>query len=58
MHRVGAGYQIAKYAPDLTGRLIAAGFTSMFVFQALLNVGGVVGVLPLSGKPLPTLSSA
>lgn len=51
-----AGYQIAKYAPDLTGRLIAAGFTSMFIFQALLNVGGVVGVLPLSGKPLPFIS--
>lgn len=51
-----AGYQIARYAPDLTGRLVAAGFTSMFIFQALLNVGGVVGALPLTGKPLPFIS--
>ncbi|MBF0911865.1 MAG: putative lipid II flippase FtsW [Atopobiaceae bacterium] len=53
---VWAGFKIARYAPDLTGRLIAAGCTSMFVIQAFVNIGGVLGLLPLSGKPLPFIS--
>ena len=50
---VWAGFKIARYAPDLTGRLIAAGCTSMFIIQAFVNIGGVLGLLPLYGKPLP-----
>ena len=53
---VWAGFKIARYAPDLTGRLIAAGCTSMFIIQAFVNIGGVLGLLPLSGKPLPFIS--
>lgn len=51
-----AGFRIAKYAPDLCGRLIAMGCTSLLVIQMLLNVSGVVGAFPLSGKPIPFLS--
>lgn len=51
-----AGLKIAQHAPDLAGRLIAAGCTSLIVVQMLLNVAGVVGVFPLSGKPIPFIS--
>lgn len=51
-----AGLQIARHAPDLTGRLIAAGCTSLLIIQMLLNIAGVLGVFPLSGKPVPLIS--
>ena len=51
-----AGLKIAENAPDLAGRLIAAGCTSLLVIQLLLNVSGVVGAFPLSGKPVPFVS--
>ena len=51
-----AGLQIAENAPDVTGRLIAAGCTSMIIIQLLLNVAGVLGVFPLTGKPVPFVS--
>ena len=50
------GFRIARNAPDLFGRLIAAGSTSMLAIQLLLNVSGVLGLMPLSGKPIPFLS--
>ena len=51
-----AGFRIARYAPDLCGRLIAAGCTSLVIIQLLLNVCGVLGMFPLSGKPIPFVS--
>ncbi|OUO34700.1 putative lipid II flippase FtsW [Olsenella sp. An290] len=51
-----AGLRIARHAPDLAGRLIAAGCTSLIVVQTLLNVAGVLGIFPLSGKPIPFIS--
>ena len=51
-----AGLQIARHAPDLTGQLIAIGCSSLLVLQMLLNVGGVLALLPLSGKPIPFIS--
>ena len=51
-----AGFQIARYAPDLSGRLVAAGCTTLVIVQLLLNVCGVLGLFPLSGKPIPFLS--
>lgn len=50
------GYRIARYAPDLTGRLVAAGCSTLIFAQMLLNVSGVVGAFPLSGKPIPFVS--
>ena len=51
-----AGFRIARYAPDMCGRLIAAGCTSLIVIQLLVNVCGVLGIMPLSGKPVPFVS--
>lgn len=53
---IWAGYRIARYAPDLAGTLIAAGSASLLTIQLLLNVTGVLGLFPLSGKPLPFVS--
>lgn len=53
---VWAGLKIAENAPDLTGRLVAAGCTSLIAIQLLLNVCGVLGLFPLSGKPVPFIS--
>lgn len=50
------GMKIARCASDLSGRLIAVGCTTILVFQMLLNVCGVIGLFPLSGKPIPFLS--
>ncbi len=51
-----AGAQIAKNAPDLAGRLIAAGCTGLIIIQLFVNVGGVLGMIPLTGKPVPFIS--
>lgn len=51
-----AGFRIARFAPDLSGRLIAAGSVSMLVIQLFVNICGVLGIMPLTGKPVPFLS--
>jgi len=50
------GYKIAKNAPDLFGKLLATGITTWIVFQTLINVGGIMGLIPLTGVPLPFIS--
>lgn len=51
-----AGLKIARQAPTLQGRLIAAGCTIIFMVQFLINALGVIGVIPMTGKPLPFIS--
>lgn len=51
------GVSIAYRAPDMFGRLFAIGIVSWFTLQALINIGGVVAVLPITGVPLPFISS-
>jgi cell division protein FtsW len=50
------GIRAARQAPDPFGQVLAAGITGWLVLQALLNVGAVVGVLPITGVPLPLIS--
>jgi cell division protein FtsW len=50
------GLRIASNAPDRFGMLLAAGITVWVVAQAAVNIGGVVGLLPVSGIPLPFVS--
>jgi cell division protein FtsW len=50
------GLRIARKSPDRFGMLIATGVTAWVVGQAAINLGAVVGVLPVSGVPLPFLS--
>jgi rod shape determining protein RodA len=48
---------IAQLALDNFGMLVAFGIAAMFLFQVLENVGMNVGLLPVTGIPLPFLSS-
>jgi cell division protein FtsW len=50
------GIRTALRAPDRYGMLIAAGVTVWIVVQAAVNIGGVIGMLPVSGIPLPFVS--
>lgn len=51
-----AGWVVAARAPDRFGRMIAAGITTWLSFQALVNVGGVLGLIPITGISLPFVS--
>jgi cell division protein FtsW len=53
---VYAGVRIALRAPDAFGRLLAGGITGWFGVQALVNLGAVTGLLPITGVPLPFVS--
>jgi cell division protein FtsW len=50
------GFQAALRAPDLFGTIVAGGITTWFVVQAFINIGGVVGVMPITGVTLPFVS--
>jgi len=50
------GYKIAINAPDNFSRLLAAGLTTIIVFQAIVNIAVVSGALPVTGITLPFLS--
>ena len=51
-----AGWVVANRAPDGFGRMVAAGITVWLSFQALVNIGGVLGVVPITGIALPFIS--
>lgn len=50
------GYQIAGRLSDVFGRMVVFGITTWFLFQALLNIGAILGVVPLTGVPLTFIS--
>lgn len=50
------GIQVALRATDLNGAFIAGGISAWFAFQAFVNIGGVVGLIPMTGLTLPFLS--
>ena len=47
---------IAAHAPDLAGRIIAAGYGIMIAAQSFVNIGVVTMLLPNTGLPLPFVS--
>jgi cell division protein FtsW len=52
-----AGIRTAIQAPDTFGGLMAAGITAWICFQALINIGVVVEVVPVTGITLPFVSA-
>jgi cell division protein FtsW len=50
------GYRIARRIDDPFRRFAAAAVTTWLVGQAVINIGGVVGLLPITGLPLPFIS--
>jgi cell division protein FtsW len=51
------GYRAAWKCPNMFGRLLAAGLTTLIVSQSLLNIAVVSGALPATGIPLPFFSA-
>ncbi|RGC67942.1 Lipid II flippase FtsW [Micromonospora sp. MW-13] len=50
------GLRIARRVEDPFRRLAAAGATTWLVGQAIINIGGVIGLMPMTGVPLPFIS--
>jgi cell division protein FtsW len=50
------GWLIALKAQDMFGRLLAVGIVSWIFFQAFLNIGGMLNLIPMTGVPLPFIS--
>lgn len=48
--------RIAQEASDTFGMLLAVGITSMLAFHVLVNVGMTMGIMPVTGIPLPLMS--
>jgi cell division protein FtsW len=51
------GVQVALAASQPFHRLLAGGIVGWFMVQALINVGGVTGLLPVTGLTLPFISA-
>jgi cell division protein FtsW len=51
-----AGFNIALACKDRFGKLLAAGLTALVCGQAAVNVSAVLGLVPLTGIPLPFVS--
>jgi cell division protein FtsW len=52
-----AGLRIARRVPDMFARLAATAITAWVVVEATVNIGAVIGVLPITGVPLPLVSA-
>ena len=50
------GLRILTIAKNLFGALIAGGIVAMLLFQVFVNVGMTIGIMPITGIPLPLLS--
>jgi len=50
------GLRILTMAKNLYGSLVAGGIVAMLMFQVFVNVGMTVGIMPITGVPLPLMS--
>jgi rod shape determining protein RodA len=50
------GLRIAMLSKDLFGTLICAGTVGLLALQVLVNVGMTIGIMPVTGMPLPFIS--
>ena len=53
---VWRAFRIARLSEDMYGRLIATGIAGMLVFQVFVNIGMTIGIMPVTGIPLPFVS--
>ncbi len=51
------GLLIARAAPDLYGSALAVGIVVWLAVQTFLNIGGMINLIPMTGVPLPFISS-
>ncbi len=50
------GYRLANKTSDSFGRLLTVGLVTLIAAQAFINIGAMLGLLPLTGVPLPFIS--
>jgi len=50
------GFKISKKSQSTFAHLVSFGISSWIIIQSLINMGSMIGVLPLTGIPLPFLS--
>lgn len=50
------GLKVAQAAPDTFSRLTATGISTWFGLQAVINIGAMLSLVPLTGIPLPWIS--
>ncbi|MDD5043087.1 MAG: putative lipid II flippase FtsW [Patescibacteria group bacterium] len=50
------GFKVAQNAPDLFGRIVAVGIVVWIVGQAFVNIASMIGIMPMTGVPLPFIS--
>jgi Bacterial cell division membrane protein len=48
--------RILTSAKNLYGALVAGGITAMLMFQVFVNIGMTIGIMPITGVPLPLMS--
>ncbi|OGE84652.1 MAG: cell division protein FtsW [Candidatus Doudnabacteria bacterium RIFCSPHIGHO2_02_FULL_46_11] len=53
---IWTGLNIAKRTPDNFAKLLAVGITTWIGIQAMINIGAMVAIMPLTGIPLPFIS--
>lgn len=51
-----AGLRIARLSDDLFTRLVTLGIVTWIATQAFVNIGAVLGIMPITGVPLPLVS--
>ena len=51
------GVRTSLHAADRFGTLLAAGITGWLIIQAFLNIGMAMGLMPITGEPLPFVSA-
>ena len=49
-------FRIARMSVDMFGRLIATGIAGVLTFEVFVNVGMTIGIMPVTGIPLPFVS--
>jgi cell division protein FtsW len=50
------GLKIASNVPDMFGRLTVVGIVILLTMQAFVNISSMIGIIPLTGEPLPFIS--
>lgn len=51
-----SGFKIARNSRDKFSELAALGITSWIFLQAIINIGAIIGIFPLTGVPMPFVS--
>ena len=51
------GILVSYQAPDRFGQLLGVGIVSWFIIQAFFNIASMLSLVPMTGVPLPFVSS-